>query len=238
MAQNSFIRFHMAEISTRDDLSAVCADAVCLYHTAELNIGHAGGLMPYGNANELVKKMSASLALDRLGIPVYAGVCGADPICLMKPLLRELKAHGVTGVQNFPSVGMADQIFRCNLEAVHLGCRREAEMLIAAKGEGLEIFPFVSSLSDAVALASAAPRRMIYDLGFGFSQQFPKKSASFWLERIRAMRSFFDKVLPELELYLFVRNPRLKTLIETDSRTPGLIAGFYESFRIERKEGE
>ena len=238
MEQKRLIRFYMAELSTRDDLSSVRSDAVCLYHTAELNIGHAGGLMPYGNANEIVKKMSASLDLDCLRVPVYAGVCGADPICLMRPLLRELKAQGVTGVQNFPSVGMADQIFRCNLEAVHLGCRREAEMLMTAKDEELDIFPFVYSLSDAVALASAAPRRMIYDLGFDLSPQSPKNGTAFWLERIRAMRSFLDDALPGVELYLFVRNQSLKTLIRADPRTPGLIAGFYESFRLEGKEGE
>lgn len=103
----------------------------------------------------------------------HAGVCGIDSTCLMCLLLRGLKIWSVSVVQNFPFVGMADQIFRCNLEAVHLGYCRETEMLAAACGEGLDSFPFVYSLSDTVVLTMTVLLRVIYDLGFDFSASNP-----------------------------------------------------------------
>ena len=44
--------------------------------------------------------------------PVLAGVCGTDPFRLMEVFLRQLQAAGFSGVQNFPTVGLIDGIFR------------------------------------------------------------------------------------------------------------------------------
>ena len=49
-------------------------------------------------------------------MPVLAGVCGTDPFRLMPRFLDELAAIGFAGVQNFPTVGLIDGVFRQNLE--------------------------------------------------------------------------------------------------------------------------
>ena len=64
--------------------------------------------------------------------PVLAGVCGTDPFRLMPVFLREVKEIGFTGVQNFPTVGLIDGLFRQNLEETGMGYGLEVEMIRAA----------------------------------------------------------------------------------------------------------
>ena len=44
--------------------------------------------------------------------PVLAGVNGTDPFLLRDHFLDELKALGFSGIQNFPTVGLIDGLFR------------------------------------------------------------------------------------------------------------------------------
>jgi len=200
----------MIEISTRTRLAPDRCDGVCLYHTTELGIGHVGGLMPYGNANQIVKDMILRIRPETMPAPVYAGVCGADSTTLMRPFLRELKKSGVRGVQNFPSVGIADQIFRCNLEAVNLAYRREVAMLMAAQEEGLEIMPFAFHLSDIIALVRAKPQTVIYDLGFAALAAGAKADTAVYQRQIRAATCRIRRELPNVKVLLHVRDGRLR----------------------------
>ena len=50
---------------------------------------------------------------------MLAGVCGTDPFRLMPVFLEEIKRLGFAGVQNFPTVGLIDGLFRQNLEELH-----------------------------------------------------------------------------------------------------------------------
>ena len=51
-------------------------------------------------------------ASRRAATPVLAGVCGTDPFRLMDVFLDELIRIGFSGVQNFPTVGLLDGMFR------------------------------------------------------------------------------------------------------------------------------
>jgi predicted TIM-barrel enzyme len=46
---------------------------------------------------------------------VLAGVNGTDPFYLPEVFLPELRRIGFAGVQNFPTVGLIDGVFRQNL---------------------------------------------------------------------------------------------------------------------------
>src|SRR5688500_19093021 len=63
--------------------------------------GSLAGLMPYGNANQIVREMAHEVLTAVKHTPVLAGVCGTDPFMLREPFLLELKALGYAGVQNF-----------------------------------------------------------------------------------------------------------------------------------------
>ena len=55
--------------------------------------------------------------------PVLAGVCGTDPFLLREPFLRELKAMGFAGIQNFPDRRPVRRHVSRNLEETGMGYR-------------------------------------------------------------------------------------------------------------------
>src|ERR1022692_4311747 len=105
-------------------LSAKCEEAggidlIVIYNSGRFRMagrGSLAGLMPFGNANDIVKEMAAEVLTVVRRTPVLAGVCGTDPFMIRDVFLRELKTMGFSGVQNFPTVGLIDGHFRANLE--------------------------------------------------------------------------------------------------------------------------
>ena len=94
--------------------------------------GSLAGLLAYGNANEIVKEMAHEVIPVVSHTPVLAGVNGTDPFMVLDRFLDELKALGFSGVQNFPTVGLIDGVFRANLEETGMGYGLEVEMTRAA----------------------------------------------------------------------------------------------------------
>ncbi len=78
--------------------------------------GSLAGMMPYGNANQVMKEMAYEVLTIVKSTPVLAGVCGTDPFMLRDPFLKELREMGFAGIQNFPTVGLIDGMMRQNLE--------------------------------------------------------------------------------------------------------------------------
>lgn len=78
--------------------------------------GSLAGLMPYSNANDVVVEMAAEVLPVVGHTPVIAGVCGTDPFRDIPRFLAQLRELGFAGVQNFPTVGLIDGVFRANLE--------------------------------------------------------------------------------------------------------------------------
>src|ERR1700746_3960593 len=100
-------------------ISAKCAEAggidlIIIYNSGRFRMagrGSLSGLMPYGDANQIVMDMSREVLPIVQKTPVLAGVCGTDPFRIMKHFLREVQAAGFSGVQNFPTVGLIDGNF-------------------------------------------------------------------------------------------------------------------------------
>ncbi len=114
-----------------------------------------GGLRPLGNANE---KMRAAIGeiLSAVSIPVFAGICGSDPFLLSESFFQDLKTLGAAGVQNFPTLGLLNGMFRTNLEESGIGFGREIEVLAEAPAAGLAVAPIVFTAEEARAAASRA----------------------------------------------------------------------------------
>jgi predicted TIM-barrel enzyme len=96
---------------------------------------------------------------------VLAGVCATDPFRLMDVFLDEVKRVGFAGVQNFPTVGLIDGVFRQNLEETGMSYRQEVEMVALARAKGLLTTPYVFSEADAVAMARAGADIIVVHLG-------------------------------------------------------------------------
>ena len=102
--------------------------------------GSLAGLMPYGDANAIVMEMAAEVLPVVRQTPVLAGVCGTDPFRMMPRFLDELAGLGFAGVQNFPTVGLIDGVFRQNLEETGMGFGLEVEMIrLAARARPADL---------------------------------------------------------------------------------------------------
>jgi len=105
-------------------ISAKCEEAggidlIVIYNSGRYRMagrGSLSGMLAYGNANQIVKEMAYEVLTAVRHTPVLAGVCGTDPFMLRDPFLRELRELGFAGIQNFPTVGLIDGMFRANLE--------------------------------------------------------------------------------------------------------------------------
>jgi predicted TIM-barrel enzyme len=97
--------------------------------------------------------------------PVLAGVCGTDPFRLMKYFLREVQETGFSGVQNFPTVGLIDGVFRQNLEETGMGYGLEIDMIRTASELGLLTCPYVFDPEQARDMARAGADVLIPHMG-------------------------------------------------------------------------
>lgn len=87
-------------------------DLVVVYNSGRYRMGGRGslaGLMPYGNANDVVLDMARQTLPLLARTPLLCGVCATDPTRPLEAFLRQLQAMGVAGVQNFPTVGKPAQ---------------------------------------------------------------------------------------------------------------------------------
>src|SRR5262249_16428357 len=127
--------------------------------------GSLAGLMPYGDANAIVMEMAREVLPVVSHTPVVAGVCGTDPFRLMKVFLKEIQNAGFSGVQNFPTVGLIDGMFRQNLEETGMGFGLEVDMIREASGMGLLTTPYAFNPDEAAALARAGADVLIPHVG-------------------------------------------------------------------------
>ncbi|HBO43724.1 MAG TPA: hypothetical protein DD670_07285, partial [Planctomycetaceae bacterium] len=82
-------------------------DMIVIYNSGRFRMaghGSLAGLMPFGNANKIVLELGDEVLPVVKHTPVFAGVCGTDPMCLMDRFLKQIKDAGFAGVQNFPTV--------------------------------------------------------------------------------------------------------------------------------------
>ncbi|WP_037427693.1 phosphoenolpyruvate hydrolase family protein, partial [Sinorhizobium sp. CCBAU 05631] len=110
-------------------------DLIVIYNSGRYRMagrGSLAGLLAYGNANQIVVDMASEVLPVVKHTPVLAGVNGTDPFVVMPTFLRELKEIGFAGVQNFPTVGLIDGLFRQNLEETGMSYVQEVAMIAEA----------------------------------------------------------------------------------------------------------
>jgi predicted TIM-barrel enzyme len=154
-------------------LSAKCAEAggadlIVIYNSGRYRMagrGSLAGLLPFGDANAIVKEMAGEVLPVVASTPVVAGVCGTDPFRLMQNFLEELGEIGFAGVQNFPTVGLYDGVFRQNLEETGMGFACEVEMIRLARERDLLTVPYVFDAAQARTMAQVGADIIVPHLG-------------------------------------------------------------------------
>ena len=186
-------------------ISAKCAqaggaDLIVIYNSGRFRMaghGSLSGLMPYGDANQIVVDMAREVLPVAREVPVLAGVCGTDPFRLMLPFLGEIKAIGFSGVQNFPTVGLIDGLFRQNLEETGMSFSKEIEMVATAHELDLLTTPYVFNPDEAVAMAEAGADVLVAHMGLttkGTIGAQTAKSLAGCVEEIQAIHDAAKKV--------------------------------------------
>jgi predicted TIM-barrel enzyme len=97
--------------------------------------------------------------------PVLAGVNGTDPFMVADEFLQRLIALGFSGIQNFPTVGLIDGVFRANLEETGMGYGLEVELVERARRLELLTTPYVFGEDDAREMARAGADIVVCHLG-------------------------------------------------------------------------
>jgi predicted TIM-barrel enzyme len=97
--------------------------------------------------------------------PVLAGVNGTDPFRDMDVFLDDVARIGFSGVQNFPTVGLIDGVFRQNLEETGMSYALEVDMIARARKKDLLTTPYVFNSDDAAAMAKVGADIIVCHLG-------------------------------------------------------------------------
>jgi predicted TIM-barrel enzyme len=190
-------------------LSAKCAEAggadlIVIYNSGRFRMagrGSLAGMLPYGDANAIVVEMAAEVLPVVRRTPVLAGVCGTDPFRLMPVFLRQIKEMGFSGVQNFPTVGLIDGIFRANLEETGMGYDLEVEMIREAHNLDLLTTPYVFTPEEARAMAEAGADVLVPHMGLTTKGSIGAQTAITLDEavgRVQAMHDAAKAVNPDI----------------------------------------
>ncbi len=155
-------------------------DLIVIYNSGRYRMagrGSLAGLLAYGNANDIVKEMAYEVLPVVKKTPVLAGINGTDPFTIWDKYLDELISLGFAGVQNFPTVGLIDGVFRANLEETGMGYGLEVEAIRAAHGRDLLTTPYVFSEEDAVAMTEAGADILVCHMGLTTKGSIGAKTA-------------------------------------------------------------
>jgi predicted TIM-barrel enzyme len=154
--------------------------------------GSLAGLMPYGNANQIVKEMAHEVLTAVKHTPVLAGVCGTDPFMLREPFLKELKHLGFAGVQNFPTVGLFDGVIRTNLEETGMGYGLEVECIALAYQLDLLTTPYVFNIEEARLMTQAGADIVVAHMGLTVSGTIGAQTAKSLDHSVKEVQAIVD----------------------------------------------
>jgi predicted TIM-barrel enzyme len=226
-------------------LSAKCEEAggidlIVIYNSGRYRMagrGSLAGLLAYGNANEIVCEMAHEVLPVVHHTPVLAGVNGTDPFMIADAFLRRLIDLGFSGVQNFPTVGLIDGIFRANLEETGMGYGLEVELIARAHALDLLTTPYVFDEPQARAMAEAGADIVVCHLGLTIGGSIGAETAlalSDCIEPINALAAAAKAVRPDIIVLCHggpIATPEdAQTIL---ARCPGC-HGFYGASSMER----
>lgn len=215
-------------------------DLIIIYNSGKYRMagrGSLAGLLSYGDANQIVVEMGREVLPVVKHTPVLAGVCGTDPFRIMEVFLKQLKEQGFAGVQNFPTVGLIDGVFRQNLEETGMGYDLEVEMIQKAHELDLVTSPYVFDTEQAVKMAKAGADILVAHMGLTTKGTIGAKTAltlDDCVEKVQAICDAGKAVNPEIIVLCHggpIAEPEDAQYVL--SRTRG-VEGFFGASSIER----
>lgn len=154
-------------------ISAKCEEAggidlIVIYNSGRYRMagrGSLAGLLAYGNANDIVLDLGREVLPVVKKTPVLAGINGTDPFVNWNVFLRRIKDEGFAGVQNFPTVGLIDGLFRANLEETGMSYQLEVDAIAKAHAMDLLTTPYVFNPEEAKMMTQAGADIIVAHMG-------------------------------------------------------------------------
>jgi predicted TIM-barrel enzyme len=181
-------------------ISAKCEEAggidlIVIYNSGRFRMagrGSLAGLMPYGNANQIVKEMAHEVLTAVRHTPILAGVCATDPFLLRDQFLKELRDMGFAGIQNFPTVGLIDGAFRANLEETGMSYEMEVECIAQARAIDLLTTPYVFNVDEAKQMTRAGADIIVAHMGLTTSGSIGARTAKTLQQCVSEVQAIAD----------------------------------------------
>lgn len=215
-------------------------DLLVIYNSGRFRMagrGSLSGLLAYGDANGIVMEMANEVLPIVKHTPVLAGVNGTDPFRVMPHFLKQVKEIGFAGVQNFPTVGLIDGVFRANLEETGMGFGPEIDMIHKANELDLLTSPYVFDSEQAKDMAAAGADILVPHMGLTTSGTIGAQTALTLEESAKKVQELADaarSVNPDILCLCHggpIANPEDAQYILDN--TDGIV-GFYGASSIER----
>jgi predicted TIM-barrel enzyme len=143
-------------------------DLIIVYNSGRYRMagrGSTAGLMPYGNANQIVKEMAFEILPVVERTPVLAGVCATDPFMMPRLFLEELRRLGYAGIQNFPTVGLIEGRLRETLEETGMSYQLEVDVTALAHEMDMLTTPYVFDVDEARRMTAAGADIVVAHMG-------------------------------------------------------------------------
>ncbi|WP_392399458.1 phosphoenolpyruvate hydrolase family protein [Actinotignum urinale] len=215
-------------------------DLLIIYNSGRFRMagrGSLSGLLAYGDANQIVMEMANEVLPVVNNTPVIAGVNGTDPFRVMEYYLKQVKDIGFAGVQNFPTVGLIDGVFRQNLEETGMGFGKEIDMIRLASEMDLLTTPYAFDENQAEELAKAGADILVPHMGLTTSGTIGAKTAMTLedaAKKVQALADAAKKVNPDILVLCHggpIANPEDAQYILDNTES---VVGFYGASSVER----
>ena len=220
------------------------ADIFVIYNSGRFRMagrGSLAGLLAYGDANAIVQDMGHEVLPIVKHTPVLAGINGTDPFRVMPKFLRELKEQGFNGVQNFPTVGLIDGVFRQNLEETGMGYDLEVQAIAEAHKLDMLTCPYVFDEQSAADMTRAGADIVVAHMGLTTGGNIGAETARTLddcVEVIRGIQAVVKSINPDAMVICHggpIAEPKDADYVI--QRVPG-IDGFFGASSIERLAAE
>jgi predicted TIM-barrel enzyme/AraC-like DNA-binding protein len=160
------------------------------------------GFLPFSNSNDMVMDFASKEIIPLVrNVPVLFGLNANDPTKQMPSYITKIKESGFAGINNYPTVGLIDGIFREALEEDGISYKREVEAIALAHEQGLFTVAFVFDELQATAMLEAGADVICVHFGLTVGGLLgAKKVVSLETTKMKALRIFevCDKIKPDI----------------------------------------
>ncbi len=198
----------------------------------QMGVSSLAGFLPFGNSNQLVLEFASKELVPSIKkIPVCFGICATDPTIDLKEFINLIKEKGFTGINNFPSVGLIDGMFREALEEQGITYDKEVEAIRIANEIGLFTVAFVFNESQALKMVEAGADVICVHFGLTKGGKLgAKKIQSLQSAKKMAVNIFkrCNQVNPNIIKMIYggpVNNPKDVQFMYDDTEIMGYIGG-------------